>query len=151
MMKTYQEQWQNITSAYVNNEMDPYQCEACFVGNLLRNPVWALIRDCNTATGNGQLESSFSCLEEYLHGYTPEEILSLENNFLKILYEETGKPKILVLRGPNGVVKSHPNYENALYKAMVSTLEILRNIHISRGENVDEIPLQKRQLATANQ
>ena len=36
-MRTYKQAFDLLTRAYINNEIEPYECEACFCGNLLNN------------------------------------------------------------------------------------------------------------------
>jgi hypothetical protein len=41
-------------------------------------------------------------------------------------------------------IMQHENYENALFNAMCNALEVLKQIHIAWGENVDETPVFKK-------
>jgi hypothetical protein len=157
---TYGQQWQKVTSAYLNDELNPYiQC-ACFIGNILNETSdWGRCRtmkdDAGTAiVRNYKDKISFtfyvvgeqSIKKESAGLYTPLDIVKLENNFLKILWQSTENRTHRPDEYVKNLVKAHPNYENALFEAMTSTLEMLRKIHISKGENVDAIPLKKREL-----
>lgn len=140
MQPTYAQQWQKITSAYLNDTLDPYRNCACFIGNMLNGKFsWSLGR---TIDGDYRVVPSFNkrhiiiaeeCIAKEAGGlYTIEDICRLEDNFLQF-----------AIAAP-----CSPNYENALYEAMVSTLELLRQIHISKGEDVDALPLVKREVKT---
>lgn len=45
---------------------------------------------------------------------------------------------IIDVNGDEGFVPSSMNYEEGLFEGMVKALEVLKEIHRSRGENVDE-------------
>lgn len=155
---TYKEQWQKITSAYLNNELEPYDGCACFIGNMLnKKNSWEDLRGGMPCMGRGYVEPIYG--EDYKRGlkfinseahgvYTPGNIVKLENNFLGIIYEKCGGDTISDDLGFDKVIKAHPNYEQALYEAMVSTLELLRQIHISKGEDVDALPLKRREVVS---
>lgn len=137
---TYEQAWQKITTAYVNNELRPFENCACFVGNLLGGAQWAYIR-CftgklrdparHTFRGNDKvILASFKFIKD--QGYAPGEIVRLEEIFMDSL---RGEPDHIT--------------EDSLFAAMVAGLEELRKIHIAKGENVEPIVLQKRQLTLA--
>ncbi len=129
---TYQEQWQKITSAYLNNKLKPWDACACFIGNLLNNKgEWVLGRD---IIGNViHSVAAERCVINQSHGYySMQEIATLERNFLD---------KVIV--GQPGFMKYN---EDALFHAMTSTLEMLKGIHEKNGEVVDPIEFNKRFL-----
>jgi hypothetical protein len=141
---TYKEQFDKITRAYVDNEMDPLMECACFIGNLLNTDEWAICRTFKAIEfpyrkGTTFVESDITCpipanehwiKEKVLHLsqglYSADDIIRLENNFLTVWL--------------NG-----NETEDALFHAMESTLEMLKQIHIRKGEHVEEIPFTKRQ------
>lgn len=44
-MITYKEQFDKLTRAYINDEVQPFENCACFVGNLLnKNAMWCLAK-----------------------------------------------------------------------------------------------------------
>jgi hypothetical protein len=45
-------------------------------------------------------------------------------------------------------IRTHPNYEEALFNAFSSTLDMLKEIHITLGEDVESYTFTKRQLQT---
>lgn len=154
---TYEQQWQKITSAYLNKLLNPYIECACFIGNILSNRRdWSGCRRGEIESGEGYLyptsplykRADLFIAKQSNNLYTPNIIVTLENNFLKILHINT-PGKVAEWYGGKDVVR-HPNYENALYEAMTSTLELLRQIHEAAGdETAKEITLQKRELQPA--
>jgi hypothetical protein len=141
-MKTpkFEEQYQKIVSAYYKNELRPMNSCACFIGNMFNNNrLWSNIRtvcigvDGFIVNDEGLLYSeSKSFIEiESNHLYTPQEIVDLENNFLKTSYPDR---------------KSSDYTEESLFEAMQSTLEMLRKIHESKGEIIKDYSFIKREL-----
>lgn len=154
-MVTYKEQFDKLTRAYINGEVDPWDCKACFVGNLLNNNSrWGNeFRDalCGSRDGIGHVSKNSSYIEvlevlrlENNNYYTPEEIANLEATFLFTINNNSGDL---------GFVEWwHHAYkinEDALFIAFEKTLEYLKEIHISKGEIIeDNIPsFKKRELA----
>lgn len=139
---TFQEQYNKITSAYYKDELKPMNGCACFVGNLLNN--------------NGAWEGTRCYLENRLndmelprakHGryqisiesgglYTPEDILLMEHNFLRKCFDTN-----LNMFRQSGIAT-----EERLFEAMVSTLELLRKLHESKGEVVKDYHFTKREI-----
>ncbi len=152
-MPTYKQQFDKLTTAYIANKIDPYYDCACFIGNLLGGRSWCGIRRSGSAIGNGQLKEKNELIDFNYFGlnfkqgeqfisyrseglYTPEDILIMKNNFLHIINKRT----VDIEEGedlPTFAIKGHPNYENALFEAFESTLEILKVIHERSGEVID--------------
>lgn len=143
MKPSYSTQWNKLTTAYVNNKVDPMSECACFVGNLLNNrSEWA---GCRTSEGSFHspsvkmvlckgssfYRSGVECIQEQSGGlYTPEDIIAMEQLFLR-------------------TVNQLGDYEEDLFKAFCVTLDLLKKIHIKAGEDVDESPVfVKRVLKT---
>lgn len=157
---TYQEAWQRITTAYVNGQLDPYIECACFVGNLLGGSGWGWCRMLNehhsrvldvNRMPNREFRLNVLQAYEYVaergdNMYSPADIAYLEDTFLSTITKTADKDVSLRIMT---VHKDDIRYEDALYEAMVVTLEELRKIHIAKGENVDQIFLSQRKLATA--
>lgn len=136
----YLKQREKIVQAYFKNKLNPYSGCACFVGNLLNNTTkWTQCRvftDDDGFLASDKVEiTKLAQFKYYLRNesnsfYTPEQIIKLETNFLKTIRDNTVK----------GVMDSiddafqHPNYEEALFKAMDSTLDLLLEIHIANGD-----------------
>lgn len=152
MQYSYNEQWQKITSAYLNDRLQPYSNCACFIGNLLGGRSdWAISRkhivnrlglEMNDSVftfefGEATLMDSIKFIEGF--GYTPEQIIRMEHNFLNLL-----------TNGRGFLVGSHSGeYEDYLYRTMVSTLEMLKKVHEDNGEVIDAPVLEKRILQPA--
>lgn len=126
---TYKEQYDKITRAYFRNEIEPYLNCACFIGNLLNNTdKWNAMRDCITGNKMTPVVDA-KTLDPVFGFYTIEEICEMENNFLDAIenYSYTG-------------------WENSVFYAMSSTLDMLRKIHESKGEITEVQSFTKRQL-----
>ncbi len=135
---TFKEQYQKIVSAYYKNKLTPFDNCACFIGNMLNQNVdWQYIRDYGPK-GKSIISRSIRCLNigasaikfESGNLYTTEEILILENNFMKVLDSFSWSP---------------PPEDN-LFNAMESTLLLLRQIHESKGEIIEDYNFTKREL-----
>lgn len=140
---TFREQYDKIVGAYLRNELKPWDNCACFIGNMLNGKdVWANGRDVEAGlyplryrvTGNKWcLDVAENCLLIEAGGfYSINEIVMLENNFLF-----GGKTLHTFRTG---------DQEENLYAAMESTLLMLKKIHESKGEIVDDYVFEKRAL-----
>ena len=140
---TYKQQFDKLTEAYIMGNVDPWECKACFVGNLLGGDQWEDIRSGamaktvqtgtpNKVSSNYKAHLAIDFIKERSNGlYTPEEIISLEATFLHSYGFDRG-----------GSVD-----ENALFISFEKTLNLLKQIHISKGEIIDDAPVfQKRTL-----
>lgn len=133
-MLTYKQQFDKLTEAYIKDQVQPYSGCACFIGNLLdKDSEWMNCRlgygfakeDYNTVVG-------FADLGEW-KGYTSIEIVEMEKLFLGIMYKEYWRGK--------------RDWENVLFEAFEKTLDLLKEIHISKGEVIEETPnFSKRNL-----
>src|SRR5688572_14773360 len=90
---TYKEQFDKITTAYINNELQPWQECACFIGNLLNgDSQWAAYRIYEPQGCSFTVPPAIPVFTLFLESrnvfYTPQEILDLENNFLGIMEEK---------------------------------------------------------------
>lgn len=146
---TYAEQYEKIVQAYLKEQLQPFIECACFIGNLLNGKrEWSRARRPDTPHVHREFEEFVSpdlvlipsvgpnvsiglhCIKEEGGGmYEVKDIIAMEQNFLRI-YNKGDKS------------------EDALFEAMCSTLEMLRQVHIDKGEIVESIPLKKRELAT---
>lgn len=120
---TYRQAYDKIIDAYFRNEIKPEDPQFCFCGTLCDNfPGW------------------YGCrLDEWhypSHGYKGEDFVKME----RALCDQTK---------PFGAGNDSPEYEQALFAGMSAALDVLKEIHRSRGENVDEdIPaFTKRELS----
>lgn len=137
---TYKEQFDKITRAYINDEIQPYDIEFCFCGTL------SYKKD-----ALGWWDTDFYCFQD-LH--------NMEFELLNTIMVKTiGGNDIYIqsdLDNDNcwekrDAVKNHSNYEDAVFEGMCKALDVLKAIHISKGEVIDEVPaFQKRKLSNVN-
>lgn len=141
MKPTFKQQYDKIVGAYLRNELDPHNGCACFVGNLLnKNREWEKIRV--PYAGSHYLDTHFKSRlvperQNYMIGeacvkslsnnlYSAEDVRQLEQNFLQIFNKNMD--------------------EESLFSAMESTLLMLRQMHESKGETVEDYIFEKRVL-----
>lgn len=137
-MKTFREQFDKLVKAYMNDKVRPWDACACFVGNLLNNTnSWAYCREAGlwgVVELNPDPETIESILIEGDGTYTPHEILSLEECFMKSI-------------GANSPCSPRRKIsEERLFEAFEKTLLLLREIHESKGEVVEDYSFTKREL-----
>lgn len=148
----YLQQREKIIQSYYKSELNPYSGCACFIGNLLDNKdEWCYYRFFKEGSwrlsDESVLDEEFGNMKEFLQRevdsfYSPEDILKLESNFLKIIRKETiGIGNTIEGRSKNTVM-IHPNYEEALFEAMDSTLDLLLEIHI-KNNDISVLELEK--------
>lgn len=157
---TYKEQYDKIVRAYLRNELEPFENCACFIGNLLNGTtMWSvgrkasILRETTRSVITGSIKThligvpvcevdSGACLriakisvKAESHGlYEFADIMAMEQNFLFTYLKDR---------------EDWLSADDSLFHALYSTLEMLRLIHISKGEDVDAIPLTKRVLEVA--
>lgn len=127
---TYKKAYDKIIQAYFRDEIKPMSAEFCFCGTLAPDSMWG------------------SCFRKEKNNYP----YSIEE------YQRMEEPLLLSIgASKSGITgnwavnwyKLHriPNYEDKIFKGMCESLEVLKEIHRERGENVDDLPpLTKRQL-----
>ena len=156
----YKQQYDKLTEAYIKNEVTPWSPCNCFVGNLLNNNCqWVKGRSIpytngtmknNLINGYKNLEIDNykvinECIKSEAKGYyTSEEIISLESRFMSTYLEnldvDTSSINELLL-----LIN-----EDALFLAFEAALDLLKYIHISKGENIEEqFTFTKRTLTYA--
>lgn len=131
-LPSYNEMFNKITEAYISGKLEPCNSCACFIGNMLNGKYgWAdkrILSNPIIALKPDEYETVFGF-------YTMSEIVSMEENFLHTINLSDGQ-------------KSN-KYEDTLFMAMETTLDMLKSIHESKGEIIDEAPVfTKRQLQT---
>jgi hypothetical protein len=117
---TYQEAYDLIIEAYFKDEIRPLDAKFCFCGTLAGNNIkWFVSpRTKHNDFGN----------------YKGIEYVRMEDALL-------GAMKNVIFN------RSSPFYEEFLFEGMCAALEVLKDIHRSRGEDVDCRPaLKKRKL-----
>lgn len=143
---TYKEAFDKITIAYIKDELNPWVNCACFVGNLLNNTdTWSNGR---YSDFNKRIIAIRSIQKQSKGFYLLEEILSLERIFLHTLNDNLLKPNDIFdpFNSTNQNKRKLPEYENALFKAMETTLEYLKQIHIKKGELIEETPILEKRI-----
>jgi hypothetical protein len=154
MKPSYSEQFNKLTSAYIAGKVDPYTSCGCFVGNLLNNSTdWIVgrkeIGNINLSKSkysvNG-IKSAKKCIQKESHGlYTLQEIYDIEKVFLDSYDNNGGKATAF-----KSFDTPTDEDEEALFIAFEETLEYLKELHISKGEVIDEVPVfKKRMFVTA--
>lgn len=163
MRPTFKEQFDKLTSAYIAGKVNPMSHCACFIGNLLDNDAsWSVYRNYRRG-GNSECS-----ILSFHGGYNIEDIVAMENNFLRVLTAEgriddtiihlTFTPSSRYIdecfachnvatwrAGNQSLIQV---IEDRLFLAFESTLAMLKQIHERDGEVVDAVPVfVKRQLA----
>ncbi len=127
MRYTYQEAYDKIIEAYHKDKIKPYDPSFCFCGTLHGDKNWC----------DYSLENDWT--------YTFSEYGRME----KVLIETLGGKWCF-----NGncdlteaVFSHNSNYEEKLFKGMCAALDVLKQIHIERGEDVEiRTTITKRKL-----
>lgn len=134
---TYREAYDKIIDAYFKNKIEPYNGCACFVGTLLNgDSKWMECRSGYDFTKGDYDSTRGLIILKKKYPYTEDEIVRLERTLLGSIY-----------RLSDGLCHDHNDYEQILFIAMSETLDVLKEIHRSRGEDVDGFPaLIKRKI-----
>lgn len=132
---TYFQAHDKVIEAYYKDEIKPLDCKFCFCGTLSPDEQW---------------HSSHRHKSGVKYPYTYSEYQAMENGLFDGMFKFIKSPEILNM-GLDGTLSSHQQYENAIFEGMKQALEVLKQIHIARGENVEVIQegFKKRQLETA--
>jgi hypothetical protein len=131
---TYKQAFDKITEAYIKGEIQPYDSTFCFCGTLSTSKCWNQPEYCN-----------YDELE-----YRKDQYINMEMALLTALGNTPSGRGEFYWRGDGDGANSEPSteYENKLFAGMCAALEVLKQIHIERGEIIDETPaFTKRQLA----
>ncbi len=133
-MPNYREQYDKIIQAYFRDEIEICDSEFCFCGTL--SPTG---RKWNTSPNFSWGKDSYQD-HKYDHPqpYTLSEYKRMEWALVDTKNDYAAH---------NGIRSDH---EDAIFMGMSAALEVLKQIHISRGEKIDEdIPqFTKRELST---
>src|SRR5688572_19763374 len=123
---TYKEAYDKIITAYFKDEIKPMNANFCFCGTLC-----------------GNTDNWFKGVPGYRlgsHGYTGRELGRME---AALIFNGEWWVRIIT----NVYSDPHKDYEDALFAGMCAALEVLKDIHRERGEDVDEVPgFTKREL-----
>lgn len=162
MKYTYNEAFNLITEAYINDKILPYRPEFCFCGTLEQgNRAWSEDR----ARKNIEIESKGS-------GFTFHELFGMEDALLTPLFEKIARPRLgitnkligerifwsqymnsgMIAKSKVKTVSQEPDYEEVLFEGMCTALEVMKQIYIARGLPVNDSPVfEKRSINTKNQ
>ena len=149
MKLTYREAYDRIVNAYMKDELKPFSNCACFIGNLLGSGQWSA---CRAPAGRSMTRSRLDALVLInSFGYCYENICSMEDNFLNEIFSITRGE---CFKNPRRTrIKYSERYgeafENGVFAAMSSTLDMLKKIHEENGEIVDAPVFKKRELQPA--
>jgi len=137
-MIPFRTQYEKLVKAYINNEVQPWEECACFVGNLLnKNETWGHARlNCQEWGILSNIQSqvdiaSMHIFKESDGTYTVQEILDLEKTFMKAI---------------GNWFSWDATDEETLFNAFEKTLLHLRQIHESKGEVIEDYTFKKRKL-----
>lgn len=121
---TYQEAYNKIIDAYFRDEIKPADAQFCFCGTLCDN---------SSKWFSSPLMRHFDS-----HGYSGEDFVKMEVALFNKICDEEG-----VLLNKKGTKL----YEENLFSGMCAALEVLKQIHKERGEDVDGVTeFTKRKL-----
>lgn len=122
---TYSEAYDKIIDAYFRDEIQPNDAEFCLCGTICGSDKWHV----------STMRAHNPCL-----GYRGDDFIKMEIAF----FEPILKINPLFLKDG----RKPAGFENALFLGMSAALDVLKEIHKSRGEDVDQIskPFTKRQL-----
>lgn len=138
IQKTYEQQWQKLTSQYLEDKIKPYQPRFCICGNL-----------CNGYDGWYNYDSEY--LQSPSFGkhnsfgqYTGRELYLIEAPLLEEIHNQCGtiekhsdrcEVKLPGFSSPTTLYAwENRNYEQALFDGFVKSLEVLRQIHLKAGD-----------------
>lgn len=123
-LPTFKEQFDKITEAYIKGEIKPYDASFCFCGTLCNNTrMWQISRNLAHNDWGGYVGNDFIRMENAL-------LITIENEF----------PQAHWLDIP----------EDVLFEGMCAALEVLKEIHREKGENIEQqFEFKKRELVPA--
>lgn len=152
---TFREQYNKIVGAYLRNRLKPWSSCACFIGNILDNSgEWSCCRKLIEENQLISTEAIYPVLFRrglrYIRqrsSYTVEEIIALERCFL---FSQDILVSPVIHSGLTEKEKEEQLFkaEEQLFKAMEATLLLLKQIHESKGEVIEDYSFTKRELVT---
>ena len=125
-MYTYKQAYDKIIEAYFKDEIKPNDTKFCFCGTLNNN------------------DSSWYSEDGFF--YKRLELVKMEAALFKAFPETDWEYNRPTFSCEQELIT---NYEDKLFEGMCAALEVLREIHINRGENIEgQFEFKKRELAT---
>lgn len=131
---TYRKAYNKIIDAYFNNEIKPFNSTYCFCGTLCGGRDWV---DGSTSTYD---YVEYGKMEAALFSKFPG-IMYISNSEIRV-HDDLSTPEWKCIY--------REYYEDIIFEGMCAALEVLKQIHIKRGEVIDEeLQFTKRKLAKA--
>jgi len=129
----YKQAYDKIIEAYFKDEIKPFTTHFCF---------------CGTLSGGNELWIFRSYLPGYNPPYSYEEFGNMEKALFSAFPEIEWHDNGCVSGDRDEEIKNQPDYEEKIFAGMCAAIDVLKEIHRSRGENVDEgvTPFVKREL-----
>lgn len=125
---TYKQAYDKIIDAYFKDEIKPFNCEFCFCGTLSKDENWH-----GQAIGKKYIPSEYNYSKKE-YGLMERALFSTFPNDVK--WVSLGTVDYPDNRGAYNNL--HKNYEEFLFAGMCAALDVLKQIHKERGENVEE-------------
>lgn len=160
---TFKQQFDKLTTAYIENKVEPWEPCGCFVGNLLNgHEAWTYGRKYSNFSPllleGINYHIGLQCVLEQSKGlYTMEDICRIEKAFMTPL-----KQGLKAYQGITHVpsliealeYEQTAGYEETLFTAFSNALDVLREIHLAKGEVIEETstfkPRNKQKHETAH-
>jgi hypothetical protein len=131
---TYKQAYDKIIEAYFKDEIKPYDGFFCFCGTL-------------GYTGSSDIFAEIWDLSLYSKDEYEEMEKALLLNIKNLTIGDKWRGNIYVMNDRyRDMIMDHENYEQALFSGMSAALDVLKQIHIERGENVDDVPVFTKRL-----
>jgi hypothetical protein len=146
-MITFKEAYDRLMKAYMSCEVNAFNSKFCICGNLENNDrQW--IRESLNHKRFGKCSG--------LLNYSGEEYIEMEDAYMGpiIIYFSSNYPNppdthgysrytSLITQYNSGKIDL-PGYEDANFEGFCDAIEVLKEIHRTRGENVDDVVFEKR-------
>lgn len=133
---TYKEAENLIFDAYFKDEILPFKSTFCFCGTLAPNEY--------SNEGFKNWNNHDGKFDQSKHFYTLNEYARMEEALFIPLGAYNGTISNL---SPDHLNEGDIYFEDALFKGMCAALEVLKIIHLQRGEVIDNpVNLKKREL-----
>lgn len=126
---TYKQAYDKIIEAYFKDEIEPGDVEFCFCGTLSHDKNWHLKNR-----------------NKKVYTYSLKEYSEMEYALLKPMGCDRLHNSPASWGIPGNVLAKVDDYENMLFTGMCAALDVLKQIHIERGEIIDEVPEFKKRL-----
>lgn len=130
-MITFKTQYEKLVKAYISDKVEPNESGACFIGNLLNGAgEWMCFKHAvYWQSRDAEVQNAlFVIQQESDNTYTPKELLQIEGAFMRVW-------------------RRYGENEESLFKAFEHALMLLRKLHESKGEVIEDYGFKKRELA----